>query len=384
MPTFLLESGRLAPVAHPGVVPDGFTDGWCTLVRPDVLDLAGCDAFPVVWDSGSPPLLNAMRADGAGLAVAVLPRLDLVTLAELLARAGQVAEQSWADLAGRYPRGVAVFRRDWNAFREGRALPAQSLPGLVVVTGSTSAQVRQALPLLGRVQILLAQVRRSQGGAHLLDLEPMDASGPGPGPGARTTRPDDRTVQPGSRAPQPDAPSAQPGDRTTRRDDRTARTGRTKPNLPAAVTDAPSSSAAAGEHRGAPTVSAATRVRSQAPASAPTPPRPAEAGCPDLRQVAAMMQVPVPIEYHHGSDRQQATLNPSGQVEFPDGTRYTDLARASAALGSTEAPDPWQAWRFTDGQFPLAEARAEARRIRARSNGSRAARSPQRGRRART
>lgn len=173
MPTFMLESGRLAPVTHQEGIPDGFSEQWCALVRPDVLELTDTAAFAVAWNGSRTPVLTAMDADGAVLTAAVLPALDMVTLSELIAVAGRARMLPWADIAARYPRGAAAFRRDWNAFRETSPRPGAPVPSLLVVAGSVSEHVMWSLPLLEQVRIVGARLRRGPGDSHLLDLAPV-------------------------------------------------------------------------------------------------------------------------------------------------------------------------------------------------------------------
>ncbi|MGC0249245.1 hypothetical protein [Pseudactinotalea sp. Z1748] len=454
MSTFLLDSGRLAPATREGIIPDGFNAGWCDLVRQDVLDLVGLDAFAVAWDQGTPPLLTAMRATGAVVGAAVLPRLDLVTLAELLARAGQAHTQPWHVTAGRYGAGIAAFRRDWNAFREARSFPPARLPVLVVVTGAISAQVRQALPLLEGVHLVRAQVRHDDRGRDLLDLETVTVTGAGrsgsgaseaagdghvapsvnratatsngaaisPANGAVTASASSTATSPpngtaahsangtaahsanstatahaagpptplalradGDRAQGTTSP-APAGSRRAHRDERDVPTAITVPTpqdvgaRPGAVIaeDVPTTTDMPSRH--------AAPLRPDAP-SGPDSRAPVDTTrqqvCPDLHRVAVLVRAPVQIELECGKTRRQATLRRDGRVALADGTVHTDLAHASMHLAGAEPADPWQAWRFSDANLPLADARAEAQRHLTTRAGAGSPDTPVPGRRAR-
>ncbi|HLS25556.1 MAG TPA: hypothetical protein VK063_06755 [Beutenbergiaceae bacterium] len=345
MPTYMLDSGRLEPVAHQDVVPDGFCEQWCALVRPQVLELTETAAFAVAWDDARPPLLTAVTPHGQVLTAAVVPRLDLVTLAELIARSGRALVSSWAQVAERYPRGAAAFRRDWNAFRENLSRPAGPLPTLTVVTGAVSEEVSWSMSLLDQVRIIRARVRRDQQGRHLLDLDPAASAR---GVSAHHWQvPVDQSSGPAEPAP-----------------------------VPAQGDPLASRPASDIQDRRPPTRPASRRAA--APVEAPTPttvPSPDDPGDREaLELVAKLVQAPASIELRHDHIRQPATLQAGGVVVLPDGARYTDLRRACATLIGADHPDPWLAWRFVDGNFALAEARAEAIRYRdrerARPNGT--------------
>lgn len=435
MSTFLLDSGRLAPATHAGIIPDGFNAEWCDLVRQDVLDLVGLDAFAVAWDQGTPPLLTAMNATGVVVGAAVLPRLDLVTLAELLARAGHAHTQPWHVTAGRYGAGVAAFRRDWNAFREARSFPPGRLPALVVVTGAISAQVRQALPLLAGVHLVRAQVRQDDRGRDLLDLDAVTGTGAGwsgpvasepaagadvapsadkatPASNGAATSPAERAVTPSANtgtspadgamtastagpaahsangaaaAPAASTPTPLPrradGDRapetTGPTSSGTGRARRDERDVPTAIT---AITAPTPQDAGAlpgPVIAENVCTTADLPVRLDGPPSPdapsgpdagtlvdtaRQQGCSDLQRVAVLVRAPVQIELQHGKTRRQATLRPDGRVVLADGTVHTDLARASMHLAGAAPADPWQAWRFSDANLPLADARAEAQR----------------------
>ncbi|MGC0272289.1 hypothetical protein ACO0LV_04745 [Pseudactinotalea sp. Z1739] len=434
MSTFVLDSGRLAPATRAGIVPDGFNAGWCDLVRQDVLDLVGLDAFAVAWDGGTPPLLTAMDATGAAAAAAVLPRLDLVTLSELLARAGHVHTQPWHVTAGRYGAGLAAFRRDWNAFREARSFPPARSPALVVVTGAISAQVRQALPLLTGVHLVRAQVRQDDRGRDLLDLDVLsrtgaDRSGPGavevaaegdvalsvngatatsngaavtPANTTATSRTDGAVTASvagsavhstnGAAAPptngqarrnEPEAPTAITAITAPTPDDAGAPPGpviaedvRTTADLPSGLEAPPGPESPSNSD-------AAPRPDAPSGPDARTSAETVQQGCSDLQRLAVLVRAPVQIELEYGKTRRQATLRPDGRVVLADGTVHTDLARASMHLAGAAPADPWQAWRFADANLPLAEARAEAQRHHTARPAAQSPDAPVPGRRAR-
>lgn len=360
MPTFMLESGRLAPVTHQEGIPDGFSEQWCALVRPDVLELTDTAAFAVAWNGSRTPVLTAMDADGAVLTAAVLPALDMVTLSELIAVAGRARMLPWADIAARYPRGAAAFRRDWNAFRETSPRPGAPVPSLLVVAGSVSEHVMWSLPLLEQVRIVGARLRRGPGDSHLLDLAPVSTREISRSPGTATpSRRSPSTSAPPRRSPATDRSAAPdtPPHRSPSSDGAS--------RVPAGTDPSPQRS---------PAVPVRSRRRAVAdpaePAATPTAttvPSPEEGPSPDepadseaLELVATMVQAPAAIELRHHQARHRATLNAGGAIVLPDGTRYTDLGKACADLLGDEHPDPWRSWLFTEGQLPLAEARAEA------------------------
>lgn len=375
MPTYMLGPGGLEPVVHQDDVPDGFGEEWCALVRPQVLELTDTPAFAVAWDADRPPLLTAMSAEGEVCTAAVLPRLDLVTLAELIARAGRARVASWAQVARRYPRGAAAFRRDWNAFRESASGSAVHGAALTVVTGTVSEEVAWSMPLLEQVRIVQARVRRGRRGKYLLDLDPLDAATVPHRADATTpaasaaaplaaTVPEERRSRGGS-AQQPSAGDPSPpveGRRQPGAAEKSAAAQRPAGDARSAAEDA---RRPAEQRR-----PRARRAAAPDAVTAATPAAPDGLAEPDDREalglVAALVQAPAAIELHHNEVRHRATLHSAGEIVLPDGTRYSDLRRACVELIGADHPDPWLMWRFTDGQFPLAEARAEALRHRER------------------
>ena len=74
MPSFVIDSGRLAPAAiGRGAAVDEVV---CRAVRGQVLELLPEDVFAVGWDQAPVPMLTAMDRAGRAIGVVVLSHLD--------------------------------------------------------------------------------------------------------------------------------------------------------------------------------------------------------------------------------------------------------------------------------------------------------------------
>lgn len=309
-------------------------------VRDQVLELIGRPLFPIRWTGadglhaarGEPNRLVAMDASGQVVSVEVVAALDSVRLVDALARAGRTAALGWLDLADLYPRGAAVFRRDWNGFRE--SLPPRPIPGprLYVVTGRVVDDVRPALELLADsgVEVFEVAQRELANGRRFVEItEPFRVSVP--------TLNAYAALQAGRR---PDL--VVDHDEDIRRLLSVAPDGQ---NIAADIVETPGAVrpfAAADEEAGA-DEDAVGQVD------------------PQLRAVGEACGAETPLVWHQLRKglRHEALLRPDGTIALPDGRAFTDPSRAAGVASGRTGVDGWTVWRLTDGGPTLAEARAE-------------------------
>lgn len=184
MALFELESGRLIPAQFGTPVGHGLEMDVLESIRSQVLEVIDRPLFPVAWagDSGEsgtgPHSLTALDASGQVVSVAVLSRLDPVSLVAAISRLGQVSGQGWMDLASQYPGGVQAFQTGWAEFRE--AMPPTTKPGprLFLVVGEIDEGCYSALGVLFASGIEIHQIsaRQMSNGRRFLEVSQVTSS----------------------------------------------------------------------------------------------------------------------------------------------------------------------------------------------------------------
>lgn len=184
MALFELESGRLIPAQFGTPVGHGLEMDVLESIRSQVLEVIDRPLFPVAWagDSGEsgtgPHALTALDASGQVVSVAVLSRLDPVSLVAAISRLGQVSGQGWMDLASQYPGGVQAFQTGWAEFRE--AMPPTTKPGprLFLVVGEIDEGCYSALGVLFASGIEIHQIsaRQMSNGRRFLEVSQVTSS----------------------------------------------------------------------------------------------------------------------------------------------------------------------------------------------------------------
>lgn len=374
MPSFVLDSGRLARAAFGRVTHGGLSEEVCRTVREGVVDLLDQPLFPVAWDNGEPPVLTAMDRDSRVVSVAVVAHLGQAQMMDLLARAGRSATTPWVSIAERYDGGVPAFRRDWNAFRE--SLPPSVPPGpqIIVLAGALDPAVAQALPVLDGVLVRHLQVRSTETGQVMVELD--DAAGlsarAAPADGRRSRR-----TPAGTHSPPRDEGTAVQDRASVQVDDvdQTLPRAPVRPGVPApGRAAAPASAQREPEPAPAPATqptpvappaaaaAAPTRAAPEPASNAQMPAPTARANGVGLSDVAHLVGAPVQIELRaNGTPAHRATLRIDGTLVLADGSERTDLDGATRDLVPGGQGDPWQVWHFVQGGLPLADALTEAR-----------------------
>lgn len=184
MALFELESGRLIPAQFGTPVGHGLEMDVLESIRSQVLEVIDRPLFPVAWagDSGEsgtgPHSLTALDASGQVVSVAVLSRLDPVSLVAAISRLGQLSGQGWMDLASQYPGGVQAFQTGWAEFRE--AMPPTTKPGprLFLVVGEIDEGCYSALGVLFASGIEIHQIsaRQMSNGRRFLEVSQVTSS----------------------------------------------------------------------------------------------------------------------------------------------------------------------------------------------------------------
>ncbi len=327
---FEFDQGQLFPTQFGWRSPEDIDPEVMAAVRDQVLQLIGRPLFPIQWTGAEgshaarrePNRLVAMDASGQVVSVEVVAALDSVGLVDALARSGRTAALGWLDLADLYPRGAAVFRRDWNVFRE--SLPPRPIPGprLYVVTGRVADDVRPALELLADsgVEVFEVSQRELANGRRFIEVtEPF------------------RVTVPTLNAWAALAAGRRPGlvldhDEDIRRLLSVAPDGQ---NIDADIVETPGA------------------VR----------PFEEDAGEVDplLLAVGEACGEDTPLVWHQLRKglRHDAVLRTDGTIVLPDGREFTDPSRAAGVASGRTGVDGWAVWRVTDGGPTLAEARAE-------------------------
>ena len=337
MPLFEFDAGQLvrAQVGH--AVPDPVGPAVLEAVRAQILEILGLPVFPVTWqdDDGS-PRLTAMDPSGNVVSIAVLERLDASALVAALGRAG--TQRGWIEIAQSYPRGLAAFRRDWNAFRESQPVGTAVAARVHVAAAAIDDDVRGAVDALAGSGVVVHElgVRTMSNGRLFLDV--TELSHPvAPLPWLLPSRPVIESLA-GPAALAPTTVSA--------------------PTTPAPVSPAPA--APAGAETAAPEPAPAAPPAGNG--TAPTRPRrrsfrtvPHE----DLVRISATLGTPTPIVWVDGGRRGEATLSPDGWIVVGGEPFPAPEAAAGAVTGGEVAVDAWAAWRFGEDGPSLREAREE-------------------------
>lgn len=184
MALFELESGRLIPAQFGTPVGHGLDMDVLESIRSQVLEVIDRPLFPVAWagDSGEsgtgPHALTALDASGQVVSVAVLSRLDPVSLVAAISRLGQVSGQGWMDLASQYPGGVQAFQTGWAEFREAMPPTTQPGPRLFLVVGEIDEGCYSALGVLFASGIEIHQIsaRQMSNGRRFLEVSQVTSS----------------------------------------------------------------------------------------------------------------------------------------------------------------------------------------------------------------
>ncbi|QDB80366.1 hypothetical protein FE251_13990 [Georgenia wutianyii] len=340
MPLFEFDAGQLvrAQVGH--AVHDPVGPAVLEAVRAQILDILGLPVFPVTWqdDDGS-PRLTAMDPSGNVVSIAVLERLDASALVAALGRAG--TQRGWIEIAQSYPRGLAAFRRDWNAFRESQPVGTAVAARVHVAAAAIDDDVRGAVDALVGSGVVVHElgVRTMSNGRLFLDV--AELSHPvAPLPWLLPSRPVIESL-PGPAAL---APTTVP-----------------TPDTPA--TPAPATAAPAYEQTPAPA------ARPAGNGTVPTRPRRREFRTvphEDLVRISASLGAPTPIVWVDNGRRGEATLSPDGWIVVAGEAFPAPEAAAGAVTGGEVAVDAWAAWRFGEDGPSLREAREELQSVPAR------------------
>ncbi|MEE6273584.1 hypothetical protein V2J56_09520 [Georgenia sp. MJ206] len=356
MPLFELDEGRLVPAQFGRPVAEPVEPEVLQAVREQVLEVVAEPLFPVTWhDDDARPRLTAMDSSGQVVTVEVAERLDAVSLVAALSRAGRTAERGWLDLAETYPRGVAAFRRDWNAFRE--SMPPRPTPGprLVVVAAMIDDEIRPALGSLAGSGVLVHEmsVRQMSNGRRFLDVTEVR--------GGLAAHP---AILPGRAARRPELSQPIPGEGPLA-GLVTSHAGTARETGVAAVRRGPDDVPAGSTAAGAATASAETHGRGAPVADARATPTAEDAGSglaravPELRAIAGALDGPAGLVWAGASGtRYEATLLLDGRI-LAGGAPFPTPEAAAVAVSGHDRVDGWEVWRFGDEGPSLAEARAE-------------------------
>lgn len=330
MPLFEFDAGRLIPAQVGRAVNDPVEPEVLDAVRVQVLELLRLPLFPVNWqDDDGAPRLTAMDAAGQVVSVDVVDRLDAQTLVAALGRSGRSGGRGWIEVARSYPRGLAAFRRDWNAFREAQPAGAATGARAHVVAASIDEEVRPALDALTGAGVVVHELsaRAMSNGRMFLDV--AEVSAPlAPLPWLLPGRPALESAAAESlplgarravRAAQPEPAGAEPAD---------------------------------AEPAGAEPADAE-------PADA-EPAEPAGAINDGLSSIGAALSGPTPLVWVvEGAHRAEATFLPEGRIVVGGRSYSAPEAAASAVIGTRPRVDAWHGWRFGDGGPSLREAHEE-------------------------
>ncbi|WP_147915941.1 hypothetical protein [Ruania zhangjianzhongii] len=386
MPSFAFESGYLVPasIGQPSTSP--LSPDVRKALRDYLLDVIEADLFPIEWSGEDDPVLTAMDVAGQVVTAVVTDRLDGDRLLAALSRAGEATSTPWLTIAGRYPSGVAGFRRDWNAFRESRPPGAKPGPQLYVVAGEVSREVLEATRVLHGVQVFAVDARESVTGQQLLDVTAVQPATVRvldgavvheiePAITAASPRADEALSAPTPAADQalsaPTPVAALEETVSAAAPPPVARTAEEPPELQGAesrpVPDQSPGEASVPTPETATHPTVAPDLDAAAPAQQGSFPERARAAEPDpepvsvdpqLRAVARLVGAPMPIELRHAGQVQHAVLTAEGALQVGEATVAT-IERATEILGG-EPSHAWTSWHVAG--FPMSEARAEATR----------------------
>ena len=105
----------------------------------------------------------------------ILPQMDAEVAA--LGRSGRSGGRGWVEVARSYPRGLAAFRRDWNAYRESQPAGVATGARAHVVAAAIDEDVRPALDALSGAGVVIHEVsaRAMSNGRMFLDVAEVSA-----------------------------------------------------------------------------------------------------------------------------------------------------------------------------------------------------------------
>lgn len=179
MPLFAYQDGRALPVSAPRPEAGAWSDEATAEIRRCVLDLVETPLLPLAWrpdDAVLGEYLVALDATGAAVVVVVREAIDSETFVAALARSAVVRRSAWRDVAVWYPAGPEQLRGDWAVFRESLPPRGEAAPGLVLLAGRFTPEVRSAVELLDGGTVAVHEVgAREQDGRHLIAIEPVTA-----------------------------------------------------------------------------------------------------------------------------------------------------------------------------------------------------------------
>src|SRR5690625_4227287 len=372
MPLFEFDAGRLIPAQVGRTVNDPVEPEVLDAVRVQVLELLQLQLFPVTWqDDDGAPRLTAMDAAGQVVSIEVVERLDAQTLVAALGRSGRSGGRGWVEVARTYPRGLAAFRRDWDAYREGQpAGAASSARGRAasrrdgtayrdappagaatsarahVVAASIDEDVRPALDALSGAGVVIhaLSARAMSNGRMFLDVAEVSAPITPlpwllPGRPTMTLESAAQTLPVGSRRAARAAREAAEQAQLTGSDlpdgetSAAAQRAADPPTRAERPTAQPSSPAEPATTRAERAREPATRVEEPAPVG--------------LSSIGESLGGPTPLVWvADGAHRAQATLLPEGRILVGDRSYTAPEAAASAVLGTRPRLDAWHGWRF--------------------------------------
>jgi len=372
MPFFEFDDGRLVPAQFGHPVPEDIEPDILEAVRDQVLEVVQRPLFPISWHgdgrrpgtyrpAGAPaPRLTALDATGQVVTVEVVEELDSAALVDALSRSARNAGLGWSQLADLYPRGVAAFRRDWNAFRELLPPKPPAGPRLVIVAGAVLDEVRPALQVLAESGVVVHELalRQMSNGRRFLEVNELR-------PGQVDVG---RVLAAGVRHNELTAESSTwTGGQAAVRSDGVTPDGATPDGVPPAPAVSPTAPA-----------SPASPVSPTSPAS----PDAAASDVVALADIAATLEGETPLVWSQlrRGIRHDAVLTADGEIRLSGGDTFTDPDLAARAVSGRDDVDGWRVWRFGESGPSLSDARAELRAARDRE--PRGHRSADRARRA--
>lgn len=408
MPLFEFEAGRLVPAQLGYPVDEPLEPEVLDAVRDQVLEAIQRPLFAVSWteNEGDSRRLIAMDATGKAVTVEVVERLDAATLVGALSRAGRTSDLGWLQVAELYPRGVAAFRRDWNAFRESIPASIPQAPRLVVVASGVEDEVRPALEVLGEsgVAVHEVSVRRMSSGRVFLSVDELRPQAITAADRVLSGRAASRRALPHvlteavpeiGLPPQvpplwdvPDDDAAESPETAAESPEAAAETPDEAYDVAEPASTDPAGADAAPAAEGAPDADA-ERAESPEPAAdaepAPVAPRPdperplgtlpapggahtgSEPAAPadgerNLAVIAQWLGEDTALAWiqHRRGIAHDAVLTAGGTVRLPGGAEHSDPTVAARAVSGRDV-DGWRVWRFGDGGPSLADAWDEIR-----------------------
>ncbi len=360
MPLFEFDAGRLIPAQVGRAVNDPVEPEVLDAVRVQVLELLQLQLFPVTWqDDDGAPRLTAMDAAGQVVSIEVVERLDAQTLVAALGRSGRSGGRGWVEVARTYPRGLAAFRRDWNAYREAQPAGAATSARAHVVAASIDEDVRPALDALSGAGVVIHELsaRAMSNGRMFLDVAEVSAPITPlpwllPGRPTMTLESAAQTLPVGSRRAARAAREAAEQAQLTGSDLPDGET----PAAAQRAADPPTREERPSAQPSYPAEPAATRAeRAREPATRVEEPAPV-----GLSSIGESLGGPTPLVWvADGAHRAEATLLPEGRILVGERSYTAPEAAASAVLGTRPRLDAWHGWRFGERGPSLREAQEE-------------------------